>query len=236
MLVLLCVLTNTFFFCNVIDSTNAVMLATSIFWLLAATVSAQVNVHAVFSLPPEVVETRQAHLAENVSSALYEMALLRRYSILNRSNEYIPSPLPAPLLLIGQVTLAETDGEVVRGVLERSSMVSFTFDRNATAQLFLFSANTFLGTDAMAPFMNPLQRLGIVGAQLALPVDVQSDDTVSVKVTVALAVLVFVLTLTASAVSTRRRLIRESRGINFNELIQLEVELYDDVDRKLMML
>lgn len=196
------------------------------------------SVFVLLKPPPELVQPILSDLPGNVTAALYQAALLHRYSILNRSNMYVPSPMPSALDLVGTVQLGVLATKTyVEGVLTENSMIRVVCDRNSTAFLLWSMANMPLrsvaGGIAFRDALNPLQALGIVGAQWVEPEVVAADDNVSLAVTISLAILFFIAALTVSAIATRRRLIRDSRGINFNDLIRLEVELFDDVARQL---
>lgn len=193
------------------------------------------SVHLVFDKSVGELELTADEIAANLTASLYLVACLQRYSILNRSNNYITSPPPIPIIEIGSVALDATDG-VASAVLTGYSMMSFTLTSNATVDLLMYLANVDMGKGGLTNVFNPVHALGVVGGQLTRPQDVSVDDTLSVGLTVGLGVVVFVVFSAASIISSRRRLIQESRGINFNDLIRLETELYEDADRRLMLL
>lgn len=208
------------------------------FWLSLALNCAlvhAVSVHLVFHHSQDELAGLADNMATNVSNALYQAACLQRYSILNRSNSYLPSPPPVPSIEIGTISLDTTDG-VASAVLTAFSMMSFEVSSNRTAELLMFLANIDIGDGVLANTLNPLHALGVVGGQWERPESIGLDDTVSLTLTIGLAVIVFLGFLLVSVISSRRRMIQESRGINFNDLIRLETELYEDADRRLMLL
>jgi hypothetical protein len=194
-----------------------------------------IPVHLVFGTTVSGLIPRSEHMTANLSDALYQVSCLERYSILNHSYRYLPSPPPVPVVEVGMITLDATDG-VVSAVLTGYSMMSFEVSSNQTADLLMFLANVDIGGGAFANILSPVRALGVVGGQWFRPAPVGLDGTLSVTLTVGLAVVVFTVFLFASVVSSRRRMIQESRGINFNDLIRLEIELYEDADRRLMLL
>jgi hypothetical protein len=193
------------------------------------------TVHLVFKRTVSELEPIANDIVVNLTSSLYQAACLQRYSVLNHSNMYFPNTPPVPIIEIGTIRLDATDG-AVSAVLSGYSMMSFTLDSNATAALLMYLSNVDMGTGGLIPTMNPIRALGVVGGQWNRPQSVAVDDTLSVVFTVSLAVVVFLVFSSASIISSRRRLIQESRGINFNDLIRLETELYEDADRRLMQL
>lgn len=193
------------------------------------------TVHLVFERTVSDLEATADEIVTNLTASLYQVTCLQRYSILNHSNNYFPNTPPIPIIEMGMISIDATDG-VASAVLSGYSMMSFTFGSNATANLLMYLANVDMGKGGLIPIFNPIRTMGVVGGQWLRPQSVAIDDTLSVPLTVSLAVVVFLAFSLASIISSRRRLIQESRGINFNDLIRLETELYEDADRRLMQL
>ena len=203
----------------------------SLLWLLALwsdQARATTSIKVFAALPYAVSSVNEAVLLLNVTTGLYAYLALAQYSVINRSFKYVPSPLPSLPEVVGSVSCGQA-----LPIYETYSMLSFTFTNPAAASTFLELCNyKTSGPDATLGPLNPMQLLGFVSAQLQEPQSASGDDTVQGYLTVGLSVAVFVATGVMSAFGLRRKMLRDVRGVNFSDLVNLERELQEQFDQR----
>ena len=165
-------------------------------------------------------------LAANLSDALLYVMLLSEYSILNRDDNYVPFPVPPPRLVVGALDVVLQSGKLSKPLRPTTCVVQLAMDTPAAVAALLSFAN--LPRPSSLFVGNPIQAMGIRGAQLSQPTDVKVGGMISTNVTIASAVGSFLVMIVVSILASKQRLVREARGVNFNTIIRLEEELMLD--------